>query len=281
MKKPIVAILYDFDKTLSTTDMQNYSFIPALGMKPEEFWGATGEFSKKTEVERILSYMYMMIKLSKEKGIPLTRKFLNECGKKIEYYPGVESWFSRINKYGQAHDVKVEHYLLSSGTKEIVEGSKIAKYFKEIYGCEFYFDPDTQTPVWPKLAVNYTQKTQYLFRISKGATDLRDDKKINEKEKEHRIPYTNMIYLGDGMTDVPCMQVLKNNGGKSIAIYSKKDKSSIQKLVKENRVNFAFTGNYTEGSNLDKTVKSIIKQVAVNTELKRKEEETFKKLSGE
>lgn len=281
MKKPIVAILYDFDKTLSTTDMQNYSFIPALGMKPEEFWGATGEFSKKTEVERILSYMYMMIKLSKEKGIQLTRKFLNECGKKIEYYPGVESWFSRINKYGQAHDVKVEHYLLSSGTKEIVEGSKIAKYFKEIYGCEFYFDPETQTPVWPKLAVNYTQKTQYLFRISKGATDLRDDKKINEKEKEHRIPYTNMIYLGDGMTDVPCMQVLKNNGGKSIAIYSKKDKSSIQKLVKENRVNFAFTGNYTEGSNLDKTVKSIIKQVAVNTELKRKEEETFKKLSGE
>lgn len=223
----------------------------------------------------------MMIKLSEEKGIKLTRKFLNDCGKKIEYYPGVETWFSRINKYGQAHDVKVEHYLLSSGTKEIVEGSKIAKYFKEIYGCEFYFDPETQVPVWPKLAVNYTQKTQYLFRISKGATDLRDDKKINEKEKEHRIPYTNMIYLGDGMTDVPCMQVLKNNGGKSIAIYSKKDKSSIQKLVKENRVNFAFTGNYTEGSNLDKTVKSIIKQVAVNTELKRKEDETFKKLSGE
>ena len=281
MKKPIVAIMYDFDKTLSTTDMQNYSFIPALGMKPDEFWGATGEFSKKSEVERILSYMYMMIKLSKDKGIKLTRKFLNECGKKIEYYPGVESWFNRINKYGLAHDVKVEHYLLSSGTKEIVEGSKIAKYFKEIYGCEFYFDPETQVPVWPKQAVNYTQKTQYLFRISKGATDLRDDKKINEKEKEHRIPYSNMIYLGDGMTDVPCMQVLKNNGGKSIAIYNSKDKANIHKLVKEKRVNFAFTANYTDGSNLDKTVKSIIKQIAVDNELKRKEEETFKKLSGE
>lgn len=281
MKKPIVAIMYDFDKTLSTTDMQNYSFIPALGMKPDEFWGATGEFSKKSEVERILSYMYMMIKLSKDKGIKLTKKFLNECGKKIEYYPGVENWFTRINKYGQALDVKVEHYLLSSGTKEIVEGTKIAKYFKEIYGCEFYFDPETQVPVWPKQAVNYTQKTQYLFRISKGATDLRDDKRINEKEKEHRIPYSNMIYLGDGMTDVPCMQVLKNNGGKSIAIYSSKDKANIQKLVKEKRVNFAFTANYTDGSNLDKTVKSIIKQIAVDNELKRKEEETFKKLSGE
>lgn len=281
MKKPIVAIMYDFDKTLSTTDMQNYSFIPALGMKPEEFWGATGEFSKKTEVERILSYMYMMIKLSHDKGIKLTKKFLNDCGKKIEYYPGVENWFKRINKYGQALDVKVEHYLLSSGTKEIIEGSKIAKYFKEIYGCEFYFDPETQVPVWPKQAVNYTQKTQYLFRISKGATDLRDDKKINEKEKEHRIPYTNMIYLGDGMTDVPCMQVLKNNGGKSIAIYSSKDKANIHKLVKEKRVNFAFTANYTDGSNLDKTVKSIIKQIAVDNELKRKEEETFRKLSGE
>ena len=281
MKKPIVAIMYDFDKTLSTTDMQNYMFIPALGMKPDEFWGATGEFSKKTEVERILSYMYMMVKLCQEKGIKLTKKFLNDCGKKIDYYPGVENWFKRINKYGQALDVKVEHYLLSSGTKEIVEGSKIAKYFKEIYGCEFYFDPETQVPVWPKQAVNYTQKTQYLFRISKGATDLRDDKKINEKEKEHRIPYTNMIYLGDGMTDVPCMQVLKNNGGKSIAIYSSKDKANIHKLVKEKRVNFAFTANYTDGSNLDKTVKSIIKQIAVDNELKRKEEETFKKLSGE
>ena len=281
MKKPIVAIMYDFDKTLSTTDMQNYMFIPALGMKPDEFWGATGEFSKKTEVERILSYMYMMVKLSQEKGIKLTKKLLNECGKKIDYYPGVENWFKRINKYGQALDVKIEHYLLSSGTKEIVEGSKIAKYFKEIYGCEFYFDPETQVPVWPKQAVNYTQKTQYLFRISKGATDLRDDKKINEKEKDHRIPYTNMIYLGDGMTDVPCMQVLKNNGGKSIAIYNPKDKANIQKLVREKRVNFAFTANYTEGSNLDKTVKSIIKQIAVDNELKRKEEETFKKLSGE
>ena len=281
MKKPIVAIMYDFDKTLSTTDMQNYMFIPALGMKPDEFWGATGEFSKKTEVERILSYMYMMVKLSQEKGIKLTKKFLNDCGKKIDYYPGVENWFKRINKYGQALDVKIEHYLLSSGTKEIVEGSKIAKYFKEIYGCEFYFDPETQVPVWPKQAVNYTQKTQYLFRISKGATDLRDDKKINEKEKDHRIPYTNMIYLGDGMTDVPCMQVLKNNGGKSIAIYNPKDKANIQKLVREKRVNFAFTANYTEGSNLDKTVKSIIKQIAVDNELKRKEEETFKKLSGE
>ena len=273
--------MYDFDKTLSTTDMQNYAFIPALGLKPEEFWGATGEFSKKSEVERILSYMYMMIKLSKDKGIKLTKKFLNDCGKKIEFYPGVESWFKRINKYGQQHDVKVEHYLLSSGTKEIVEGSSIAKEFKEIYGCEFYFDPETQVPVWPKQAVNYTQKTQYLFRISKGATDLRDDKKINQKEKEHRIPYTNMIYLGDGMTDVPCMQVVKNNGGKSIAIYSKKDKTNIQRLVKEKRVNFAFTANYTEGSNLDSTVKSIIKQIAVDNELKRKEEETFKKLSGE
>ena len=281
MKKPIVAIMYDFDKTLSTTDMQNYSFIPALGLKPEEFWGATGEFSKKTEVERILSYMYMMVKLSKEKGIKLTKKFLNECGKKIEYFPGVETWFRRINKYGQQHDVKVEHYLLSSGTKEIVEGCSIAKHFTKIFGCEFYFDPETQEPVWPKQSVNYTQKTQYLFRISKGATDLRDDNKINEKEKEHRIPYTNMIYLGDGMTDVPCMQVLKNNGGKSIAIYSKKDKTNIQKLVKEKRVNFAFTANYTDGSNLDKTVKSLIKQIAVDNELKRKEEETFRKLSGE
>lgn len=280
MKKPIVAIMYDFDKTLSTTDMQNYDFIPGLDMKPEEFWGATGEFSAKSGVERILSYMYMMIKLSRDKGIKLTKKYLNSCGKNIQFYPGVETWFKRINKYGNQNDVKVEHYLLSSGTKEIVEGCSIAKEFTKIFGCEFYFDPKTEEPVWPKQSVNYTQKTQYLYRISKGVTDLSDDSKINQKEKEHRIPYTNMIYLGDGMTDVPCMQIVKNNGGKSIAIYSTKDKENVHRLVKEKRVNFAFTPNYTEGSNLDKIVKSIIKQIAVDSELKRKEEETFKKLGG-
>ena len=277
MKKPIIAIMYDFDSTLSKSDMQDYGFIPALGMTPDEFWAATGEFAKKSGCERILSYMYTMVRLAKEKGIHLTRKLLNDMGKNIEFFPGVDTWFKRINKYGKDHGVIIEHYLISSGTKEIVEGCSIAKEFKEMYGCEFYFDPETEEPVWPKLAINYTQKTQYFFRISKGAYDITDDKKVNEKEKEHRIPYENMIYLGDGMTDVPCMQLVKNNGGRSIAIYGKGEKANMRKLLKGGRLNYAAVGDYREGSSLDKTIKAFIDSRAIIAKLKYEEQQLLKK----
>lgn len=276
MKKPIVAILYDFDKTLSTTDMQNYGFIPALGLTPDEFWGKTGEFSKKTGVERILSYMYMMIYLSKEKGVKLTKELLNSYGKNIVYYPGVETWFKRINAFGKKRGVIVEHYLLSSGTKEIVEGCSIAKNFKELYGCEFYFDEKTKEPIWPKLAINYTQKTQYFFRIHKGATDIRDDKKVNVESKV-RVPYENIIYLGDGMTDVPCMVLVKQNHGHAIAIHPNRSKENVKELLKGGRVNFACKANYSEGSDLDETIKTIIESIAINAELKYKEQKLLKK----
>ena len=277
MKKPIIAIMYDFDSTLSKSDMQDYGFIPALGMTPDEFWAATGEFAKKSGCERILSYMYTMVRLAKEKGIHLTRKLLNEMGKNIEFFPGVDTWFKRINKYGKEHGVIIEHYLVSSGTKEIVEGCSIFKEFKEAYGCEFYFDPETEEPIWPKLAINYTQKTQFFFRISKGAYDVTDDKKVNEKEKVHRIPYENMIYLGDGMTDVPCMQLVKNNGGRSIAIYGKGEKGNMRKLLKGGRLNYAAIGDYREGSKLDRTIKAFIDSRAIIAKLKQEEEELLKK----
>lgn len=272
-----MAILYDFDKTLCTTDMQNYSFIPALGMTPDQFWGTTGEFSKKTGVERILSYMYMMIKLCKEKGIKLTKKWLNSLGKDIIYFPGVEKWFKRINEYGKKHNVIVEHYLVSSGTKEIVDGTSIAKEFKAIYGCEFLFDSKTEEPIWPKLAINYTQKTQYFFRISKGATDLKDDKTVNEKIERRRIPYSQMVYIGDGMTDVPIMILVKQNGGKSIAIYTKKDQTSVSALLRGGRVNFACLADYNDGSDLDKSMKLIIDGISLDYEMKKKEEALLKK----
>ena len=276
MKKPIMAIMYDFDKTLSTTDMQNYAFIPALGMTPDEFWGATGEFSKKTGCERILSYMWMMIKLSKEKGIQCTQKWLNSLGKEVKYYPGVETWFKRINEYGKSKGVRVEHYLVSSGTKEIIDGTSIAKEFKKIYGCEFYYDPETKLPIWPKFAINYTQKTQYFFRISKGITNKTDDS-VNNKTVSRRIPYENMVYLGDGMTDVPCMVLVKQNNGNAIAIYNKKEQGNVSSLLRGGRVNFACLADYSENSDLDKTMKLIIDKISINHTLKCKEEELLKK----
>ncbi len=279
--KPIVAIMYDFDKTLSKSDMQDYGFIPALGMKPNEFWGATGEFQNKSGVERILSYMYTMVALSKEKGIKLTRKTLNDMGKNIEYFKGVDTWFKRINEFGKSVGVEVEHYIISSGTKEILEGSSIAKHFKEIFGCEFYFDPVTKEPVWPKLSINYTQKTQYIYRIRKGATDLLDDTTINTKTDDIRIPYTNMIYLGDGMTDIPCMQLVQNNHGHSISLYSDKDEAALKKLLKEKRTNVYIKADYSEGSELERVIQAIIQSIANESLLKEKSAKLAHKLGIE
>lgn len=271
--KPIVAIMYDFDKTLCGEDMQNYSFIPALGMTPNEFWGATGKFSEESGVERILSYMYMMVKLSKEKGINLTREYLFSLGKDIRYYEGVRTWFKRINDYGSTKGVRVEHYLISSGNKEIISGCDIAHEFKEIYACEFHFDKESKLPVWPKLAINYTAKTQFYFRISKGVLDVKEDNAVNRKSANRRISHQNIVFIGDGMTDVPIMQLVKKNGGNSIAVYPKNQENKIDYLIEDDRVNFKCSANYRTGSKLEKIVKLVIDQVSVTNEIEKHQEQ--------
>ena len=267
----ILAIMYDFDKTLSTTDMQNYTFIPNLGMTPAEFWGATSDFTEKEGVERILSYMYMMVAKAKEKGIHLTRDYLNKCGKNIEYYKGVETWFKRINEYGAKRGIKVEHYLVSSGTKEILEGCSIYNEFTRAYGCEYYYNEKNE-PVWPKLAINYTQKTQFFFRIAKGVVDVTNDNAVNEKSKGLRIPYRNIIYLGDGMTDIACMTLVKKNGGRSIAIYPEDKIEKVRQIYDDDRVNFMCSADYSEGGGLDEVIKLIIDITAAQEAIDRKEQ---------
>jgi hypothetical protein len=269
--KPIIAIMYDFDKTLCGEDMQNYSFIPALGMTPNEFWGATGKFSDETGVERILAYMYMMVKMSSEKGIKLTREYLYSLGKDIRYYEGVRTWFKRINEYGLSKGVRIEHYLISSGNKEIIVGCDIASEFKEIYACEFHFDKETKLPVWPKLAINYTAKTQFYFRISKGILDVKEDTAVNRKG-DKRIPHHNIVFIGDGMTDVPIMNLVKKNGGNSIAVYPKNQENKIDYLLEDDRVNFKCSANYRAGSKLEKIIKLVIDQVSVTNEIEKHQE---------
>lgn len=266
-RKTRIAIIYDFDKTLATSDMQNFAFIPALGMTPAEFWGKTGEIAKKQNIEMILSYLYTMVYMCKEKNVPLTKKFLNDCGKDIKFYPGVEKWFKRIEHYAKSNDIILEHYLCSSGNKEIIEGTPIFKYFKKVYGCEFLFDPITKEAIWPKNMINYTQKTQYLFRISKGALDIYDDSTINNKTVKRRIPYANMIYLGDGITDVPCMEIIKNAGGHSIAVECRSNKDMAKKLVADKRVQFIVKPDYRPDSQLDKIVKHIIDLIKAQSEV--------------
>lgn len=272
-KKPICAILYDFDSTLAITDMQNFGFIPAMGMTPAEFWGRTTKFSEESGCEKILSYLYTMIDVAKEKNIKLTREFLQSCGKPIKFFPGVSTWFERINRYGEEHGVRVEHYLVSSGNKEIVEGCQIAKEFKIMYGCEYVYDKATGEAIWPKLAINYTQKTQYFFRISKGVYDATDDVGVNEKRPTRRIPYSNIIYIGDGMTDIPSMIIVKNNGGKSIAVYPKGKEDKVANLFEDERVNYACPADYSSGKMLEKILQLVIENIAINESLRSHEKE--------
>ena len=268
MTRPIIAFLYDFDKTLCTTDMQNYAFIPSLGMTPAEFWAEANGFGRRNRIDGILAYMYIMLREAERKKLPFTREDLVEKGRQIELFPGVESWFSRINAFGEAQGVRVEHYVISSGLREIIEGSSISHEFKEIYASEFYYD-GTGRPVWPKLAVNFTAKTQFVYRINKGVLDVSDDKTLNDSmpDDSKRIPFPNMIYMGDGLSDVPCMKMMRAYGGQAIAVYQDSNRSGGEDLLAKGRVDFIFPADYREGTGLDETVKNIIRKMAITDRL--------------
>lgn len=271
MKKPIIALIYDFDHTLCDQDMQNYTFIPNLDMTPEEFWDDLGDFTRQENMEGILSYLYYMVIKSKEKGLPITKKYLKEMGKDIKFFPGVLDWFERINQFGKEHGAIIEHYIISSGIKEIINSSEVAKHFKAVFACDFYYD-DKGEAAWPKIAINFTGKTQYLYKINKGILDDADATEVNKKHKEKRIPFRNMIYIGDGLTDIPCMTMLKKQGGKSIGVYVAKHKERVQQFLVDDRVNYVCPANYKENSYLDKTVKLIIKSTCLISELAYLEE---------
>ena len=278
MKKTRVAFLYDFDKTLCDRDMQEYKFIPALGLTPQEFWGQTGVLAESCKMERILSYMYLMVKLAKEKGIPLTRSFLNECGKNIKYYKGVETWFDRINKIGEDLGIEVEHYILSSGTTEIIEGCKIAHNFKKVYGCEFHYD-ENGIADFPLNTVNYTTKTQYFYRISKGVLDITDDVNLNSKmrKEDKRIQENNFVYFGDGLTDVPCMKLVRSSGGKSIGIYQPGKISKVSDLLLDGRCDFISKADYSEGSELEDIARTILERISLRYDLDLKQDKMVKR----
>ena len=270
MEKPIIAIMYDFDRTLCDQDMQNYRFIPNLDMKPDEFWEEIDHFSKEENMESILSYLYMMCKKGEEKGVPVTKEYLASLGKDIHFYPGVKDWFDRINKYGEENGAIIEHYVISSGIKEIINNTSIAHNFKAVYACDFYYD-ESGKPIWPKIAINFTGKTQYIYKINKGILKDTDATEVNKKYSKKRIPMSNMIYIGDGMTDIPCMTMLKKAGGRSIGLYAKNQKEKVQQFLLDNRINFVCPADYTNNSYLDKTIKLIIKSIVLSTELKELE----------
>ena len=264
---PIVAIMYDFDRTLCTKDMQDYSFIPSLGMTESEFWQYSNSLGQREHMDSILAYMYAMVKISKDKNIPLLRQNLVDMGTNVELFKGVEGWFDRITEFGIANGMQIEHYVISSGMKEIIEGTPISKCFKSIFACEFLYD-ENGNGVWPKTDVNYTNKTQFVYRINKGVLDVANDNDLNRSmpDDSKRVPFCNMIYIGDGLSDVPCMKMMKAYGGYSIAVYQNKD-SKVEDLLKKGRVDYIYPADYSENTGLDITVKNIIRKMSISETL--------------
>lgn len=284
MTKPTVALIYDFDGTLSPGNMQEYSFIEELNMTPAQFWGKSTQLSKEQDASGILCYMKLMLEEAKHAGISVKRDSFVKFGEQVELFKGVQEWFSLINKAGKDIGLSIEHYINSSGLKEMIKGTPIAKEFKNIYACSFIYDKD-RVATWPAVAVDYTTKTQFIFKINKGTKEVSDNKKINEyvPEEERPIPFKRMIYFGDGETDIPCMKMVKANGGYSIAVYKPNDSSkkrTAEKLILDDRVNFVCPADYRENQDIYKVVTTILEKMKRDYDfdcLKKKHLEAAKK----
>ena len=271
-----IALIYDFDGTLAPGNMQEYDFIPAVGKSNKEFWTEANTLAEEQDADMVLTYMARMIQEAKSKGLSLRREAFQDSGRRVTLFAGVKEWFSRINAYGAGRGIRILHYINSSGLKEIIEGTEIAHEFRRIYACSFLDDIDG-VAYWPAVAVNYTNKTQFIFKINKGVESVSDCKLVNQyiEERERPVPFSRMIYVGDGTTDIPCMRLVKNFGGHSIAVYNpasaKVGRKDLASLIRDNRVNHVCAADYTEGSEIDRLVKLIIDKIAVDFELQQLE----------
>ena len=270
---PVLAICYDFDKTLTPDNMQAQGYIQSVGYDIDKFWEESNEFARMNDMDTNLAYMYKMVEES-EGHFVLNRQVLEEYGSKVSFFPGVKTWFERIKAYGKARNVIVEHYIISSGLKEMIEGSEMAKKgaFEKIYASSFYFN-DRGEAKWPAQAVNYTNKTQFLFRIEKGVLDINDEG-VNDyfPPENKRVPFRNMVYIGDSDTDIPCMKLVNGYGGHSIGVYDPEtiEKEKVYRMIADNRIRYFAPADYTENSELDQLVKSIIDHTAAHEILESK-----------
>ncbi len=268
-----IALIYDFDGTLAPGNMQEYDFIPAVGKSNKEFWSEANSLAEEQDADMVLTYMARMIQEAKSKGLSLRREAFQESGRRVSLFRGVKEWFSRINAYGESKGIKILHYINSSGLKEIIEGTEIAHEFRNIYACSFLYDVDG-IAYWPAVAVNYTNKTQFIFKINKGVESVFDSKMVNRyiPEAERAVPFSRMIYVGDGTTDIPCMRLVKNFGGHSIAVYNPEQKGArkdMASLIHDNRVNHVCPADYSEGAEIDQIVKTIIDKIDLDERLEQ------------
>lgn len=272
-----VALIYDFDGTLSPGNMQEFGLIQALGCDVDEFWRRSAQLSRDNDASSILTYMFLMVEAANRRGISLTENYFRTFGAKVKLFPGVEQWFLRIDEIGKAEGLQIKHYINSSGLREMIEGTSIAQYFENIYACSFLYNADGNA-YWPAVAVDYTAKTQFLFKINKGIREVSDNSKINRyiPENERPMPFERMIYFGDGETDIPCMKMIKQHGGHSIAVCNPSDDNKrriAQSLVRDNRVNFVCSADYSEGSELEHVVRTVLRKIRADYDFRVLEEQ--------
>lgn len=272
-QQPVLAICYDFDKTLSPDNMQAQGYIQSVGYDVDRFWAESDQMATENDMDGNLAYMLKMVQESEGKLL-FTRQSLAEYGARVKLFNGVETWFERIRAFGIQHGVIVEHYIISSGLKEMIEGTVMAKSgaFERIYASSFYYN-SRGVAIWPAQVINYTSKTQFLFRIEKGTLDV-NDPAVNEyfPPETLRVPFRNMVYIGDSDTDIPCMKLVNSYGGHSIGVYDPitQARGKVIKMLQDRRIKYFAPADYTENSELDELVKAIILKTAAYEALEDK-----------
>jgi hypothetical protein len=270
------AIVYDFDGTLARGNIQEHAFLPELGIAKDVFWDEVGRLKRAHDADQILVYMWWMLQQARAKGVTVTKDLLRRHGSATPLYDGLDTWFDRINGYAVGHGMALEHYIVSSGNREMIEGCSIYDRFAGVFASQFIYD-DAGAAVWPGVAINYTTKTQFLFRINKGVTNSWDDQAVNRWQPmdERPVPFSRMIFIGDGDTDIPSMKMVRHQGGYSIAVYDEQEwrhprsKEKLHRLIAEDRAHFVAPANYGDGSQLDVIVRGILGRFAIEVAHKR------------
>ena len=261
-----MAICYDFDKTLSPDDMQTFTLIPSFGINSEDFWREANALAREESMDKNLAWMFNLIKYSKFKGRSIHRSYFRDAGAEVKLYEGVLGWFERLNSYAATQGIEIEHYIISSGLKEIIEGNPTAPYFKKIYASSYLYSADGIAE-WPAQVVNYTTKTQYIYRISKGVFD-ESDERVNDviPRSERYIPYENIVYIGDSATDIPCMKLVSSKNGHAIGVYNPQlqNTAQVERLFSEGRISFYAPADYRENMPLDTYLKTVIDEIAAH-----------------
>lgn len=264
------ALVYDFDGTLSEGNCAEHGLMDAIGIHDvQAFWSEVHDKAVARDGDAILTYLgeLALRAHNANRQRELSRDRLGHHGGKIPLFPGVAEWFDAINDFAETQGLVLDHFIVSSGLEDMIRGTLIARYFRNIFGCRYHYDADTGYAMWPATAINYTTKTQYLFRINKGIENVWDNETINKyvDKSERAFPFDTMIYFGDGDTDIPSMKLVKEQGGCSIAVfdsakwYRTETREKIEKLISEDRVNYVVPGDYSIGSQLDVTVRGVLR----------------------